>query len=139
MAKRKSVTEMSAKELYALAKKIERVEKKTSTVNKEKIASLKKQRTLLERNFAKEIAKIDRQLKKLGGPVGGTVKRRRRSKVSLADHVLELLAGGPMSSADMRAALTKKRVNAKYLGQALTTLKSRGAIKSPSRAVYELA
>ncbi len=142
MAKKRAIDALSARELYQLAKKKERVEKKTAVVNKSKITALKKQRKQVERAFAKELAKIDAQLEKYGAEGVTSTKKttRRRTRVSLNDQVLEVLrAKGKLSSQALRDELQKKRVNVKYLAQALNTLKKNGEITSPARAVYEAA
>ena len=66
MPKAKSIEELSAKELYKLAEKREKQEQENKAAeNKARIEELKAERKSLIAAHRKQIAAIDRQLKKL--------------------------------------------------------------------------
>ncbi|GAB6041461.1 hypothetical protein [Endothiovibrio diazotrophicus] len=152
MAKRKPIEKMSAEELYALAQQREQEERDAqSAATAEQLEELKARRKELsvqhkaairelEKEHAKELKAIDREIAALGGRAprrtggGGG----RRSGASQA--ILELIGAlGPVSTSDLKVKLEEQGIDTKNLPQQLAYLKRQGKVTAPSRAVYALA
>ena len=141
MAKKNSVDNMSSAALYKLAQRVEQEERaKQQEAAKEKIDALKVKRRQLVARQKKELAKLDAEIKKLGGKAPSSLGRKKRTRGSVSAAVLEAItAAGEISTQDLKAALDSKGVTAGNLGQTLAYLKRQGKISSPSRAVYVIS
>lgn len=137
MAKKKTLTTMSADELFALAaKRQQEEEERQRDAVKSQIAELRAQRREVLARQKKELAQIDRQIKKLGGKSIAT----KRTHGSVTDTVLDIVSSaGKVSTADLKAELEQRGVVAGNLNQTLAYLKRQGRITSPSRAIYKIA
>ncbi len=136
MAKKKSLEELSAEELYELAKKreAEERERQRETVRAE-VDKLKAERKAMLARHRKEIAEIDARIRKL---TGRGARSGRGSGISAS--VLEILSDKKQhSTRDIKAALAKRGVVASNLAQTLAYLKRQGKVKSPKRSVYTIA
>ncbi len=138
-ARNKQVDSLSSAELYRLAKKREQEEmKKTLEANKEKLKELRIKRREMVAAHRKELAKIDREISRLGGKT--TSGKRGGARGSITDAVVKIISdAGQISTADLKAALKKKGVVVGNLSQTLAYLKRQGRVTSPARAVYKLA
>lgn len=141
MAKKNSVNNMSSAALYKLAQKVEQEERaKQQEAAKGKIDALKVKRRELVANQKKELAKLDAEIKKLGGKAPKSPSRRKRNGGSVSAAVLDAIAAaGEISTQDLKKALDSKGVIAGNLGQTLAYLKRQGKVSSPSRAVYVIS
>jgi hypothetical protein len=139
MAKKKTIENMSAEELYALAQQKEQEEQDAQQeAIREEIESLRTKRRELVAKQKKELAAIDAKIRKLGGRTGGG-RRRAGAGGKVTSAVLDILAGGKASTKDIKAALEAQGIVAKNLSQTLAYLKRTGRVTSPSRSVYALA
>ncbi len=136
-ARKKQVTELSAAELYKLAKKREQEElKKSMEANKEKLAAARAKRREIIARHKKELRKIDAEITRLSGKPAA--KKGRKSGASVTETVVSLIAAaGKMSTTELKAALKKKGVSTNNLPQTLAYLKRQGRITSPARAIYQ--
>lgn len=140
MPKRKAVDEMSAEELYELAKKRQSQEaaEQREAVRAE-IEELRSKRRETVARQKKELAAIDREIAKLQRQARGTTGGRRGGG-QLSQKVLDVLSGRRRASTkEIRNALEQQGIDTSNLGQTLAYLKRKGRITSPERAVYSLA
>ena len=139
MAKKNSVSNMSSASLYKLAQKREQEEMATQQeAAKGKINELRVKRRALVVKQKKELAKVDREIAKLGGKKSPASSGKRKGK-NVSSSVLEAIsAAGTINTQDLKAALAAKGVVAGNLGQTLAYLKRQKKISSPSRAVYAI-
>jgi hypothetical protein len=135
MAKKKSLEELSADELYALAQEREQQEAEAQReAVKQQIDDLKAQRKALIAEHKKELAALDKEIRKLGGR---TRSRRSGGGENVTDVVYGIVqAAGEISTKDIRAQLEAQGVEAANLAQTLAYLKRQGRVTSPSRSVY---
>ena len=139
MVKKKSIDELSAQELYELAKAREAEERERE---KEKLrAELDKARAERKAMLArhrKELAEIDARIRKLGGRTGGN--RTGGSGSNVSGNVLDILADGKQhSTKEIQAELQKRGIVAKNLAQTLSYLKRQNKVISPERSIYKIA
>ena len=137
MARKKTLTNMSAEELYALAaKRQQEEEERQKEALKTQIAELRKERRELVARQKKELSRIDNQIKKLGGKSTGN----KTTRGGITDSILEIIASaGTISTTDLKVEMEKRGVVAGNLNQTLAYLKRQNRIVSPSRAVYKIA
>jgi hypothetical protein len=135
MAK-KSVSDLSSEELYALAQQREEQEAaEAREAAKAQLEGLRQQRREMVARHRKELAAIDAEIRSLGGraPRG----RRRAGGPSVTDQVLEIVnSAKKISTKEIKAELDSRGVAAKNLAQTLAYLKRQGKVKSPSRSMY---
>ncbi len=140
MAKMKSVDEMTAQELYELAKakEAEEQERQREAMRAE-LEKAKAERKALLARHRKELAAIDAKIRELGGRVrsaGGKSGGRGR----ISNTVLEILSDKKEhSTTDLKAELARRGVVANNLNQTLAYLKRQGKIQSPKRSTYVIA
>lgn len=138
MAK-KDVNELSAAELYELAKQreVEEQERERAALAKD-IEQVKAEKKKLTADYRKQMRALDAKLQAMTGR-----KTRRRSGVGrgkITERILEIISErGAVSTKDLRAQLEADGIQAANLSQLLGTLKKNGRIVSPERAVYALA
>lgn len=131
---------MSSAALYKLAQKREQEEMaKKQQAAKGKIDALKVKRRALVASQKKELAKLDTEIRKLGGKTAGTSAHKRSGGSVSAAVLTAVSAAGEISTKDLKAVLAKEGITAANLGQTLAYLKRQGKISSPSRAVYSMA
>ncbi len=138
MAKKKSVINLSSAALYKLAKEREQEElAKQQDANKEKLEALRLKRRELVARQKKELARIDAEIRKLGGKTSSSSPRRQSSDGNVSAEVLAVITtAGEINTQDLKAALAQKGIVTGNLSQTLSYLKRQGKISSPSRAVY---
>ena len=138
---KKDVEELTAEELYALARKrekeeAEREEKKFAKEREE----LKARRKELVAQHRKERAALEREILKLGGTVrrrGPARARRAAGGPTIADQLCEIVATQPeMAIREIREKAEEAGVDTANLSQALAYLKRQGRLDSPRRGVY---
>ena len=138
MAKQKNLNEMTAAELFDLAKQREQEESdRERAAAMQEIEELKAKRRELGKQYRKEIRDIDAELQALTGR-----KRRRTStgRGRITEKILEIIAErGQASTKEIRAELESSGLETANLSQLLGNLKKTGRIASPGRAVYALA
>ncbi len=140
MAKKKTVEEMTAQELYELAKakEAEEQERQREAMRVE-LEKAKAERKALLARHRKEVAAVDARIRELGGRIRGS-GRKSGSRGRISSTVLEILADKKAHTTnDIKAELDKRGVVASNLNQTLAYLKRQGKIKSPKRSTYTLA
>jgi hypothetical protein len=138
MAKKNTVSNLSSAALYKLANEREQEEMaKQQEANKEKLTALRQKRRELVAKQKKDMAKLDAEIRKLGGKAPSSSKRKRSTAGNVSAQVVAAIAeAGEINTQDLKAALAQKGIIAGNLGQTLSYLKRQGKISSPSRAVY---
>lgn len=138
MAKRKPIEELSAEELYELARQREREEREAAReANRARLEELREQRRELIAQHRKELAAIDREIRQLGGRTRSRNSGNGEGKIS--ERVLKLIeATGRISTKELKASLDQSGVETKNLNQLLAYLKRNGRVVSPSRGIYAL-
>jgi hypothetical protein len=136
MAK-KALTDLSSEELYELARQREEQEaEEEKEAVRAQIDELREKRRALVAKQRKELAKIDSEIKGLGGRVPRG-KRRGGGGVSVTEQVLDIVSGSKqISTKDIKAELEARGVVANNLAQTLAYLKRQGKVASPARSVY---
>jgi hypothetical protein len=137
LAKQKSLNELSAAELFDLAKQREQEEKERERAAAvQEIEQLKARRRELGVQYRKELRAIDAQLQALTGR-----KKRRTSagRGRITERILEIISDhGQASTKEIRKELEGSGLETANLSQLLGNLKKNGRISSPSRAVYAM-
>ncbi|OOG22938.1 hypothetical protein B1C78_13215 [Thioalkalivibrio denitrificans] len=141
MPKRKSIENLSSEELYRIAREREEQERlQEEETRREELKALREERKALVARHRSELAALDRQIRALGGRTAGRAAGRARGGASLSQMVLDAVTqAGRISTADLRAQLEGRGVNAKNLPQTLAYLKRTGRLKSRGRGVYSPA
>jgi len=138
---KKDIEELTAKELFALARKrekkeAEREEKKLAKKREE----LKAKRKELVAKHRRELAALDREIRNLGGTVRGRGPARARRAgggPTLGEQLCAIVATEPeMTIVEIREKAEETGVDTRNLSQTLAYLKSRGRLASPRRGVY---
>ncbi|MFP4245487.1 MAG: hypothetical protein ACLFMW_11040 [Ectothiorhodospira sp.] len=135
----KNPEQMSAEELYALARRREEQEaaEKEEARRQEREALREKRRELVKQH-RRELAQIDREIRKLGGrpPRGGQVRGKRETGTSRI--LCEIVASHPpeMTTREIREQAVQAGLDVKNLSQTLGYLKRQGKLASPRRGVY---
>lgn len=134
----KDVTQLSADELFELAKqKRQQEQEEQRKAMAEEIEQIKEEKKQLTADYRKRLRALDAKLQAMTGR-----KPRRSSGVGrgkITERILEIItANGPVSTKDLRAQLEADGIQAANLSQLLGTLKKNGRIVSPERAVYAI-
>ncbi|PYG03182.1 MULTISPECIES: hypothetical protein [unclassified Thioalkalivibrio] len=143
----KKASELSAEELYALAREREREEEERKEAErKEKREALKEKRREMVARHKAELRELDRQIEELGGRVGGRRKAssarggRRGGGGSISQKLCDIVASQPeMSVKDIKAEAEKAGLDTRNISQTLAYLKRQGRLTSPRRGVYKAA
>lgn len=138
MAKKKTLEEMTAKELFELARQREQQEQEAQREAQQKrLEALREKRKTLITEHKKALTTIDREIKKLGGKQRSAGRSRGRSEITR--RIMETLEkNSPMNSAQLREQLQNAGLETKYLGQQLAQLKRQGKVTSPGRGIYAI-
>lgn len=145
MVKRRNVKEMSADELYELARQREKEEQESEKESvREQIAELEAQKKELSTEYKAAIGELDKTLRKLRKKAGVTKRSGtsggRARKGSTTARVLEIIGQSKSaSSKDIKVQLESEGIATKYLAQTLASLKRQGKVKSAGRGVYKSA
>jgi len=141
MAKKKttSVKELSAAELYELAKQREEEERKQQEeANKEKLKELRAKRRSLIAKQKRELAALDAEIARLSGRA--PAKKKKGNKGSVTEAVISIISkAGTITTTELKKELAKKGISTGNLPQTLAYLKRQGRISSPARATYKIA
>ena len=138
---KKDIEELSAEELYALARRREKQEaERQEKKHAKKREELKANRKELVAKQRKELATLDREIQKLGG----TVRRRAPQKArragggpTIGEQLTMIVANQPeMAISEIREKAEEAGVDTGNLLQALAYLKRQGRLASPRRGVY---
>ncbi len=134
-----SVKELSAAELYELAKQREEEERKQQEeANKEKLKELRAKRRSLVARQKRELAALDAEIARLAGKA--PVKRKRGGKGSVTEAVISIISkAGTITTTELKKELARKGISTGNLPQTLAYLKRQGRISSPARATYKIA
>lgn len=137
MAKKKSLGELSASELFSLAQKKEKEEAtKVREKNKQEIEALRKKRRETVAKHRKELNQLDSKIRKLGGRSG---RKTSRSSNNLSESIVSIVSkAGKLSIKELKASLADKGITANNLNQTLAYLKRMGRLKSPARSIYSV-
>lgn len=136
MARKKTVEDMSSDELYALAEaraeeEVERQREEARLVLEE----LRGKRRELVAKQRKELAVVDREIRKLTGKTKN--KAGRRGGVNVTERVMQIVVNaGEISTKDIKAELENEGLNVSNLSQTLAYLKRQGKVTSPTRSIY---
>lgn len=136
MAKKKSIEELSAEELYELAEARAAEEREHEKEKmRAQLEELRAERKAIMARHRKELAEIDARIRKFGGRTGG-----RSSGGSVSAGVLDILADGKQhSTKEIQAELQKRGITANNLAQTLAYLKRQNKVASPQRSIYTTA
>ncbi|MCA1788901.1 MAG: hypothetical protein LC667_03285 [Thioalkalivibrio sp.] len=138
---KKDLEELTAEELFDLARKrekeeAEREEKKFA----KKREALKAERKELVAKQRKELAALDREILKLGRTVrrrGPARARRGDGGSTITDQLCAIVATQPeMAISEIRDKAEEAGVETRNLSQTLAYLKRQGRLDSPRRGVY---
>ena len=127
------INNMTADELFALAKQKEADERKwIEEENKGQIAELREKRKQMLLRYKKEVNEINAKIKTLGGrvPVSSTVAKGATAAI------VELLEAGELDTKKLREKLDEMGVSVKNIGQTLAYLKKNGKVASVARGIY---
>ncbi len=138
---KKDIAELSAEELYALARQREKEEaerqEKELVKKREELRAKRKDLVAKQR---KELAALDREIRKLGGTVrrpGPARTRRRAGAPAITDQLCAIVATQPeMAIREIREKAEEAGVDTRNLSQTLAYLKRQGRLDSPRRGVY---
>ena len=139
MAK-KSLSDLSSDELYALAQEREAQEAaEEKEAARAQIEELRNARRDIVARHRKELAAIDAEIRALGGR-SSRGKRRGSAGGSVTDHVLDIVSKSKkITTKEIKAELENRGVTANNLAQTLAYLKRQGKVASPARSVYSAA
>ena len=138
---KKDIEELSAEELYALARKREKqeAEREEKKIVKKR-DELKAKRKDLVAKQRKELAALDREILKLGGPVrrrGPARAGRSGGGPTISEQLCVIVAAQPeMAIGEIREKAEAAGVQTRNLSQTLAYLKRQGRLDSPRRGVY---
>ena len=146
---------MTAEELYNLAKQREIEEQKTiMQENQQKIAELREERRQLQLKHNKEIREEIRQLKikhknelkdvnarikAFGGRVSGASAGGGKGRTGASAAIVDILEAGEMDTTAIREKLEAIGISVGNLGQTLAYLKRNGRVASVARGIYKKA
>lgn len=135
MAKKQSIDDLSAEQLYELAKAKEIKERELlKEAQRAQLEELKAEKKTIEARHRKELAEINAKIRKLGGR--GT---SRSGGGGVSAGVLEILADKKQhSTKEIKDQLQKRGVIANNLAQTLAYLKRQGKVDSPERSIYKI-
>ena len=138
---KKDIEELTAEELFALARKREQEEAEREGKRLvKKREELKVKRKELVAQQRKELAALDREIRKLGGTVrrrGLAKARRAGGGATITEQVCAIVATQPeMTIAEIREKAEEAGVETRNLSQTLAYLKRQGRLDSPRRGVY---
>ena len=140
MAKKKTIEELSAEELYGLAKAREAEEREREReAMRAEVDKLKAERKTILSRHRKELAAIDAKIRSMGGRT--TARGARGSNGSnISSSVIEILSDKKQhSTKQIQAELDQRGIVAKNLAQTLAYLKRQGKVKSPKRSIYSIS
>lgn len=139
MARKKAVEDMSSDELYALALAREEEEQERQREEaRQLVEDLRNKRRDLVAKQRKELAAIDREIRKLGGK--SKARAGKRSGVNVTERVMQIVtSAGEISTKDIKAELENDGLNVSNLSQTLAYLKRQGRVTSPARSIYSPA
>lgn len=137
----KEMNDLSAEELYALAREREREEaERQETESKKTRQALRAKRKEIIARQRKELAALDREIRKLGGAVerGASAQGRRAGgKGTIGEQLRDIVATQPeMTIAEIRERAEEAGIDTRNLSQALAYLKRQGRLLSLRRGVY---
>jgi hypothetical protein len=137
---RKDINNLSAEELYELARQREQEEyEQEKEERRAQLAELRAERKKMLARHKREIAEIDEQIQALGGRSRNRAAKQG-SQTGISSMVLEILAAEKKTDTKhIRAALEASGIDTTNLGQTLAYLKRTGRIKSAGRGVYAMA
>lgn len=140
----KKASDMSAEELYALARQREKeeAERKEGERRKKREKLMEKRKEIVARH-RKELGDLERQIRGLGGRVGragSTGGGRRAGGASISQKLCEIVATQPeMDIKEIKAQADKAGLDTKNISQTLAYLKRQGRLTSPRRGIYKAA
>lgn len=142
-ADKKNVADLTAEELYALAREREQEEaERREKESKKKRDELKAKRKEMVARHRKELAELDRKIMELGGsvPKARASRSRRRgagAAGTISQKLCEIVATRPeMNVGEIREQAENAGIDTKNISQTLAYLKRQGRLASPRRGVY---
>jgi hypothetical protein len=145
-AEKKDIADLSAEELYALAREREQQEsERREREIKRKLDALKAKRKEMLARHRKELAEIDRQIRDMGGAApkaraGGARRRAGAGAGTISQKLCDIVATqSEMSVSEIRDQAENAGIDTKNISQTLAYLKRQGRLASPRRGVYRAA
>lgn len=142
----KKASDLSAEELYALARQREKEEaERKDAERRQKREKLMEKRKEMVARHRKELADLERKIRELGGRVGrtgsaGGRRGRRAGGASINQKLCEIVGTqSEMAIQDIKAQAEKAGLDTKNISQTLAYLKRQGRLTSPRRGVYKAA
>ena len=137
----KKAAELSAEELYALARQREKEEaERQKEERRKKREQLMEERKKMLARHRKEQADLERQIRELGGRVGRAGAPRRAGGGSVSQQLVEIIASKPeMDTKEIKERAEQAGLDTKNISQTLAYLKRQGRLTSPRRGVYTSA
>lgn len=141
----KKAADLSAEELYALARQREKeeAERKEAERREEREKLMEERKQMLARH-RKELRDLDKRVRELGGRAGrsrgAAASRRGRSGggESVSQKLCDIVATQPeMTTAEIKTEAEKAGLDTKNISQTLAYLKRQGRLVSPRRGVYQ--
>jgi len=135
----KKASELSAEELYALARQREKEEaERQKEERRKKREQLMEDRKKMLVRHRKELAELERQIRELGGRVGRAGAPRRGGGGSISQQLVEIIASKPeMDTKEIKSRAEQAGLDTKNISQTLAYLKRQGRLTSPRRGVYK--
>ncbi len=141
----KKASDLSAEELYALARQREKEEAEGKEAERrEKREKLMEKRKEMVARHRKELGELERQIRELGGRVGRTAgggrRGRRAGGESISQKLCDIVATqSEMGIKEIKAQAEKAGLDTKNISQTLAYLKRQGRLTSPRRGIYKAA
>lgn len=137
----KKAAELSAEELYALARQREKEEaERQKEERRKKREQLMEERKKMLARHRKELAELERQIRELGGRVGRAGGARRAGGGSVSQQLVEIIGSKPeMDTKEIKERAEQAGLDTRNISQTLAYLKRQGRLTSPRRGVYKSA
>jgi hypothetical protein len=135
MARKKAIHNLTAEELYELARERERQEQEEEReAARAQLEELRERRRELIAQHRKELAAVDREIRQFGGRSRGG---RAQGGGKISEQVVSAIASaGRISTKDLKVLLDEQGVETKNLNQMLAYLKRNERVVSPQRGIY---
>lgn len=141
MTQAKPLEQMSAQELYELAKAKEQEEAEREREGaKQRIDELKAKRREMFVEHKRQLSSLDREIRRLRGTSPRVSRGAGGGRGDMAQRVTDIVReAGTISTKDIRSKLEEQGFDVANLSQTLSYLKRTGRVTSPNRATYAAA
>ncbi|AHE97322.1 hypothetical protein [Thioalkalivibrio paradoxus] len=142
-AETKKISDLTAEELYALAREREQQEaERREASRKKKLEALRKKRKEIVARQRAELAELDREIRDLGGRAqkaraAGGRRGGTAASGTISQKLCDIVATKPeMMVSEIREQAEAAGIDTKNISQTLAYLKRQGRLDSPRRGVY---